>query len=199
MDVANSIPDWPTECQLVSRCQIPSRYKLQTSAILLHLTWFVFALQIYSSSVFDMSSRSSSVLQLQRIIILKSKCPVSEWKILSKRIQLDLRIFRGQNFKEFKRIVLKSQQAVSELEIFWKRKERYLAAKTKLKPTAALCELLLLPYDLSAFVALNETFKTSITNKHLAQQFVSWHQTLKHITSCVCEIPPFTILEEAFQ
>ena len=28
VDVANGIPDWPTECQPVSGCQIPSGYKL---------------------------------------------------------------------------------------------------------------------------------------------------------------------------
>ena len=28
VDIANGIPDWPTECQPVSGCQIPSGYKL---------------------------------------------------------------------------------------------------------------------------------------------------------------------------
>ena len=101
-----------------------------------------------------------------------------------------------------KKIILQSKHAVSEQEIF-SEKERKIPckAKTRLKPTATLCELLLSSYDLSAFVASNETFKTISHKSQVSQskQFVGWRQTSKHITSCVHQTPPFTRLEEAFQ
>ena len=33
LEAGSSIPDWPTECQPVSGCQIPSGYRLQRSTV----------------------------------------------------------------------------------------------------------------------------------------------------------------------
>jgi len=82
VDVANGIPDWPTECQPVSGCQIPSGHKLWRSTVSCNAAcciWPDLCLlkEKYSSSVFDTSSRSSAALKLQRTV-LKSKRGVSE-------------------------------------------------------------------------------------------------------------------------
>ena len=83
---------------LISECQIPGVYKLQRSTVACKAAYLICVCsKKYPSSVFDTSSRSSTVLKLQRIIF-KSKRAVSEKKNISgKREKLSCTFFSEIN------------------------------------------------------------------------------------------------------
>ena len=86
LEAGSGIPDWPTECQPVSGCQIPSGYKLQRSTVGWNAAYLIYVRsKKYSPSVFDTSRKSSAVLKLQRIILKSKRGAVSERKIFLKK------------------------------------------------------------------------------------------------------------------
>ena len=52
LDAGSGIPDWPTECQPVSGCQIPSGYKLQRSTVGWNEAYLIY---VRSKNIFTVS------------------------------------------------------------------------------------------------------------------------------------------------
>ena len=158
LDAESGSPDWPTEFQPVSWCQIPSGYKLQKSTVGWNAAYLIYVRsKKYSTSVFETSRKSSAVLKLQRIILKSKRGAVSERKIFLKKEKTYVahllaktthcvawyherfvfaqpdssqefsdakKFYASKTPNNLKRIILKRKRAVSEWEIFWKRRKK---------------------------------------------------------------------------